>query len=140
MIGLFVRERYPDSDVDGVTDLTVAEWSAERDDWMLLGAGDVIEDPSLRTPLPVAALIDATTADEAMARALVASRNPVIEKVALQSRLDARRSALFEVLSRRDIALTAAQRTQIERCDDLPTLERWFSRALTAKSADDLLS
>jgi hypothetical protein len=34
------------------------EWSAERDDWVVLHPGDVIEDPALLLPIPALALID----------------------------------------------------------------------------------
>ena len=50
------------------------------------GAGEflardgVIEDETLAAPLPVAALVDAVKADDAVARALLVKRNPVIEE------------------------------------------------------------
>jgi flagellar biosynthesis/type III secretory pathway protein FliH len=47
-----------------------------------------IADPTLATPLPIEVLIRAAKADDAMARALVAKRNPVIEAVRAESKLE----------------------------------------------------
>jgi hypothetical protein len=155
MFGLFVAERYPDADIDGKVEITVREWSRDRDDWRALAQDAAIEDPCLRAPLPVRALVDAAAAEDAVARALIAKRNPVIEKLEADSQargfrageergltqglLEAQRRALHAVLDHRGIALDPAQARRIAGCDDLATLERWFARALTAPSADALL-
>src|SRR5690606_3827375 len=51
---------------------TVEEWSPVTGAWRQLEAGSVIEDRCLSTPIAVHALLDAASADESVARALVA--------------------------------------------------------------------
>ncbi|THA26820.1 hypothetical protein E4198_21065 [Streptomyces sp. RKND-216] len=46
--------------------------------------------------------------------------------------------SVLRVLDARQIDTTDAVRARITGCTDLDTLERWFSRALTAGEADDL--
>jgi hypothetical protein len=48
----------------------VPEWSREIDGWATMPKGAVIEDRCLVRPIPVKALLDATSADEAVPRAL----------------------------------------------------------------------
>jgi hypothetical protein len=143
MFGIFVRERYPDSDVDGVVDYTVAEWSAEHDDWNPLAPGAMIHDPALSLPIPVEALVDALASDDAAARALLAKKNRVLnralEEREARARLAAARKHIFQILAHRKIALDAAQRARIETCDDLEMLERWLLRATEARNAAELL-
>jgi hypothetical protein len=57
------------------------EWSAARGAWRALDPAGHIADPALEVALPVEALIHGAKADDAVARALVAKRNPVIEAV-----------------------------------------------------------
>lgn len=59
----------------------VLEWSPAQGRFVLLDPASVIEDRCLSRPLPVRALLDAAEADNAVARALVDKRNPVIEEV-----------------------------------------------------------
>lgn len=143
MFGIFVKERWPGSDDAGEVDCTVAEWSSERDDWRVLAPHDVIEDPTLRLPIPAAALVDALASDDAAARALLAKQNRVLSSVleehAARVRLADARTYLFRVIAHRDIVLDAAQRTRIETCGDLETLERWLLRATEVHDAASLL-
>jgi hypothetical protein len=138
-----VRERYPDSDTNGVVDYTVAEWSAERDDWVVLHPGDVIEDPALLLPIPVEALTDAVASEDAVARALLAKKNRVLQEHAARERhevrLAAARKYLYDIVEHRKIALDAAQQARIDACDDLETLERWLVRAIEVQDASALL-
>jgi hypothetical protein len=55
------------------------EWSAEGAAWRDLDPDGQIDDPALAAPLPVAALLSAAKADDAMASALITKRNPRIE-------------------------------------------------------------
>jgi Uma2 family endonuclease len=55
------------------------EWSVAVDGWEILGADAAIEDPALVPALPVRDLVSAGTADDAVARALLAKRNAVLE-------------------------------------------------------------
>jgi hypothetical protein len=143
MFGIFARERYRDSDVDDVVDYTVAEWSAERDDWVVLAPSDVIADPVLYLPVPVLALIDALASDDAAAHALLAKKNRVLAereaRVRSDEHLATMRESIFRILEHRHILLDAAQRARIKTCDDLKALERWLLRATEDHDAADLL-
>jgi hypothetical protein len=139
VFGIFARERYRDSDVDDVVEYTVAEWSAERDDWRMLAPGEVIEDPALHLAIPVEALIDGLASDDAAARALLAKQNRVLDEREAQVRREDARTYLLRILAHRDIALDAAQRARIEHCGDLETLERWLLRATEVRDAAELL-
>ena len=55
----------------------VLEWL--RGGWRELDASTAIEDPALAVPLPIEPLIHVTKADDAVAHALLARRNPVLE-------------------------------------------------------------
>jgi hypothetical protein len=68
----------------------VLEWSTERGTWHELDPAGHIEDPALEVPLPIAAMIYAAKADDAVARALVARHNPVIEAVRAEDRATSR--------------------------------------------------
>jgi Uma2 family endonuclease len=57
----------------------VLEWSTARRGWRELDASGHIEDPALEVPLPIEAIIHAAKADDAVARALLARHNPVLE-------------------------------------------------------------
>jgi predicted transposase YdaD len=48
------------------------------------------------------------------------------------------RKALYMILSRRGIDLTAEQRATLDSCSDSAQLEQWINRAFTAASAADL--
>jgi len=147
IFGIFVKERWPGSDAAGVVDCTVAEWSSEQDDWLVLAPGEVIEDPALLLPIPVEALIDEHASEDAAARALLARNNPVLQehddevhgKGHAAGRLAATRENIFAILEHRKIALDAAQRDRIEACDDLAILKRWLLRAIEIHAAAELL-
>jgi hypothetical protein len=47
MFAIFGKERWPGSDEASEADYTVAEWSADRDDWVVLAPSDVIADPAI---------------------------------------------------------------------------------------------
>jgi Uma2 family endonuclease len=128
----------------------VLEWSHERGAWQELDAASHIEDAALEVPLPVAAMVHAAKADDAVARALVARRNPVIEAVRtedravakvegkLEGRLEGKIEALLAVLAARDIdAEVARDRIVGER--DPQRLARWIARAATASTLAEVL-
>jgi Uma2 family endonuclease len=62
------------------------EWSGALGTWRVLDTSGHIEDPALAAPLPIEALIRAGKADDAMARALLIKKNPVIEEARAQDR------------------------------------------------------
>jgi Uma2 family endonuclease len=54
------------------------EWSRELEAWSILDVNASIVDPALVVPLPVRALLQTAKADDAVASALLAKRNPVL--------------------------------------------------------------
>jgi hypothetical protein len=62
----------------------------------------------------------------------------LIEQGRQEGRMGTLRANIESVLQARAIALTAAGRDRLASCDDVATLTRWFSRALTAGSAADV--
>jgi hypothetical protein len=143
LFGIFVKERWPESDDDGVIDWIVAEWSAERDEWVTLAPDEVITDPCLRLPVPVKALVEALPSDNAAQRALIAKGNPELQAYTAQKRREERlatvRRNIFLLLEDGQITLDESQRARIEGCEDVPTLERWLLRAAKVASAAELL-
>jgi Uma2 family endonuclease len=57
----------------------VLEWSRKKGAWRKVKAGSVLADPCFAVPLPVDALSVAAKADDAVAAALLAKKNPVLE-------------------------------------------------------------
>ncbi|KYG05848.1 hypothetical protein BE21_38090, partial [Sorangium cellulosum] len=78
----------------------VLEWSRETDGWRTLPKDAVIEDPCLVRPLPLQALLDAASSDDAVARALLQKRVPALEAALAEgeARGEARGVALGEAL------------------------------------------
>ena len=127
-------------------DQRVCEWSPETRSWRRLDAESRIEDPCLMRPLVVAGLLDAAIADNEVAEALVAKGNPVILKRedAARDEGEARGVArgraedILKILELRGVPVSEAQRQEVLSCRDLERLDRWFSRALQAVSADEV--
>jgi flagellar biosynthesis/type III secretory pathway protein FliH len=135
----------------------VLEWS--QDDWTAFERTDVIEDPVFAVPLPIAALLEVTSTDDAVARALIARRQPLIEatiEAAAQhgreeglqeGRQEGRRDgqiaglieAVLAVLASRGLAVDRV-RDQIVGERDPYRLSRWISRAALCTSADELFA
>jgi hypothetical protein len=133
----------------------VLQWSAETDDWKPLGDSEVIEDRCLVRPVPVRALLDTTTADEAVVRALIAKETPAMKQALADSNqagrdeglkegrkegLAAARRMLLAMVTGRGIPLDDAARARIAACDDLAVLERWAARTAVAVRLDDVLA
>jgi hypothetical protein len=126
----------------------VCEWSAEG--WRPLAAGSWIEERCLVRPVAVEALLDAAGADDAVAEALIAKGNRVIQKheAEAEAKGEARGEArgqtagkaasILEILEARSIAVSPAQRQEILGCRDLDRLSRWLRRAVIASSADEI--
>ncbi len=134
----------------------VCEWSPESRSWRLLDVSSSIAAPCLLKPLPVAALLDAAVAANAVAEALIAQGNPVIQtlKATVRSegkaegftegraegRAEASAEAVLRVLAARGIAVSEVQRREILGCQDLDRLARWLDRVALASSADEVTS
>lgn len=99
----------------------VCEWSRDDGGWVRLGPEAVIEDPCLQQPLAVSALLDASAADDAVARALRAKSNPVISEVRQEGRKEGQFATLGEQFARRlGRSLTSAELSTLgERLDRL---------------------
>ncbi len=48
--------------------------------------------------------------------------------------------ALLQLLAARGVAVSDAQRVEVLACRDVAALERWFARAVTARTIDDVLA
>jgi Uma2 family endonuclease len=124
------------------------EWSRPLETWSVLDPSGHIEDPTLAAPLPIDALVSAAKADDAMVRAFVAKRNPVIEAVKDAARRDGvaeglcrgLAEALADILHMRGISLTDADRARIAGERDPDRLRRWLARASTCASAAELFA
>ncbi len=122
----------------------VYEWSREGDDWVPLGAGDVIRDRCFVVPVPVGALLRRVLADDVVAEALLARANPVVTAAIEGARAAAKqegailsaRALLVRTLELRGLPLTPARREQVASCGDLATLTRWHDRAVLAADVD----
>jgi hypothetical protein len=73
----------------------VFEWSRELGTWSILDPRSHVTDAALAVPLPIAAVLAATTTDT-VARALIANNNPVILEEKAQSFADGRREGQLE--------------------------------------------
>jgi putative restriction endonuclease len=120
------------------------EWSRTLGTWHLLDSNGHIEDLALAVPLPIEALVHAAKADDAMARALLAKRNPVLEATRAGDRLTARAegkaSALLVVLATRGMSPDPVVRARILEERDPDRLDRWIARATTCTSLAEVFA
>lgn len=130
------------------------EWSHELGTWALLDPAGSIDDRVLAVALPIEALVQAAKADDAMARALLEKRNPVLVAAVEASRAEGRTQgevdgrakgkaealvhAILVVLTQRKIDVTSQERARITAEQDLDRLEGWLACAATCASAAEL--
>ena len=114
----------------------VGEWSPESRSWRILDPSAPIEDPCLKVPLKVAALLDAAAANQAVVEALAAQGDPTLR----QREAAARAKTILQFLEARGIAVSPSQREEILPCDDHDRLDRWARRAALASSAAEVLA
>jgi hypothetical protein len=129
----------------------VLEWSRETDGWTPLPEDAVIEDPVLVRPLPVRALVDAAASDDAVARALLDRRVPVIEhamKLREQQGIEqgieqgivrGRRALLLRQLRHRFGPLDAPLVERVEAASG-DQLDIWGERILDAEHVDEVFA
>jgi hypothetical protein len=128
----------------------LCEWSPRSRSWRPLDAASRIEDSCLAVPLPVAALLDAALADNAVAEALIAKGNAMILNLQAEAKATGKEEGLAEgrgriaesilrILTARGVAINPAQREEILRCSDFDRLDQWLLRAALASSADELI-
>jgi hypothetical protein len=72
------------------------EWSATLRSWSVLEATGCIVDSALAVPLPIDTLIHSVKTDDAVARALIARHNPVIEAIRVEERAEGKAQGKFE--------------------------------------------
>jgi hypothetical protein len=70
---------------------------------------------------------------------LTASQRRAYDKAQAKGRTETKAEDVLKILARRGLPVTPRQRRQITECTDLATLDRWFDRAFTAASVDELL-
>ena len=122
----------------------VLEWSTVLGQWSILDLTSTIADPALAVALPVAALVDAARADDAIVAALRAKRHAEFLAEREEGREEGRaaviRLAVLRILSVRGLSITEAQRARIEGEHDPALLEGWFDRVATCESVESLLA
>ena len=120
------------------------EWSRQTCAWEILPMDGTIEDPTLALPLPIRALADAMRADDAVAGALLAKKNPVIEDALRTARgegkIEGKIEALLQILAARGLRVTkkATGRLRAER--DEAVVDRWLGRAASCADVEALFT
>jgi Uma2 family endonuclease len=116
------------------------EWSGELGTWSILDGGGAITDPVLAVPLPVRALLQAAKADDAVAAALLAKRNPVLTAALDDAEARGMARAILAVLASRGLAVSPHEQEQLLGERDPARLTRWLTRAASCASAAELLA
>jgi hypothetical protein len=117
----------------------VREWLAAERKWKKLGPGDRIDDPCLLRPIAVEALLAAAAADDAVAQALIAKKNPVVMDYGERQQSAGLAKALLTILATRGIDVPDADRRRILDTTDAAELHRWLTRAASANRLADVL-
>ncbi|HEY5961946.1 MAG TPA: Uma2 family endonuclease [Polyangiaceae bacterium] len=123
------------------------EWSTGLETWQMLATDGKIADQAFVVPLPIEALVSVSSADDAVAAALIAKGNPVIENTVTNSRAEGEARGRAEgqalsvlaVLQARALETSDALRRQILECRDVEKLGKLLEAAVAARSTDDLL-
>ena len=130
----------------------VCEWSRAKGDWEELDSKGVLDDPCLRRPVQVRALLDAAAADDEVARALMDKHNPVIEALRTETfragrdegrhegRHEGKALAILDVLAARGVVIPGEVKARVLACRDAAALDRWIARAVVAASADEVIA
>jgi hypothetical protein len=63
---------------------------------------------------------------------------PFAQKLITRGELKSGREAVRKVAARSGLVLSPEHRARIDACEDLDMLDRWFERAFTARTADEL--
>jgi len=124
------------------------EWSRELGTWSVLDSHGYIEDAALAVPLSIDALLHAANTNDAVAYALVARQNPIIEAVRARARAEGKAKGraegkaemLIAFLTARGIELGAGERDRILGECDPARLVRWAIRAATCRSLEELFA
>jgi Uma2 family endonuclease len=126
-----------------VTRKRALAWSRATNTWEILPPDGTIEDEALVLPLPIRALVDAAKADDAVAAALLAKKNPVLQGALSEARkgglFEGKLAALLAVLSARGLKVSKKATERIRAEQREAVIDTWLSRAATCASVDDLL-
>ena len=122
------------------------EWSRGTDAWEILPKDGTIADETLVRPMSIPALVDATGADDEIAAALLAKKNPVLEGALADAEkrgeergeLRGKAVALVAILSARGLRVQKKAEERILAAADVE-LDAWLARATTCASVEDLL-
>ena len=122
------------------------EWSRDKEDFELVREDAFLEDRCLRLPVRVKALLDVAEVDNAVAQALIARDNQVINELRREERREGhqeghregQQQALLTLLAARGFALPDQVRARILACSDQADLTRWIFRAATATALHDI--
>jgi Uma2 family endonuclease len=122
-------------------------WLQQTDSWEILASDSTIEDRALALPLPIRALVETARADNAVAAALIAKKNPVIEGALREGEargeargvLAGKIESLLAILSTRGIAVPKKARKRILAASKEKQVDAWLRRAVTATSVDEML-
>ena len=139
-------------------------WSATTNTWEILPLDGAIEDQALALPLPLRALVEAVSSDDAVAQALLVKKNAVITAALAaagrkgkadgkaegrrQGQAEGRRqgalkgaiTTLLAVLAARGFELRKKHEKKIREAKDEAVLAAWIVRAVTCASVDELLA
>lgn len=116
------------------------EWSREKDDWKDISLDASIVDPCFAKPMPLRVLFDAAAIDDALASALLAKKNRLIEAAKDAATAAATVAAtaatmaesVLQVLDARKVALSASDRERARACTDVEQLSAWLRKAAVA--------
>jgi hypothetical protein len=112
--------------------------------WCELDAAGHIHDPALAAPLPIEVMIHAARADDAVARALLVKRNPVLEATRARDRAEGhaagKAEAVIAIVTVRGLSPDHASRARILGERDLARLDRWITRAMTCATIAELFT
>jgi len=117
-------------------------WSPKTNTWEMLPPDGAIDDPVFVKPLAIAALVTAAKADDAVAEALLAKKNPVLLREGKrrhdEGRVEAKAEDVLSVLAARQLTISKGARDQIRAMRDTKTLDRWLRHAVTCTDVREL--
>lgn len=118
------------------------EWSRDLGTWEILAQSASIEDAVLVAPLPVAALVEAAKADDAIATALLAKNNPVLASALVEQRsegkIEGKIETLLRILEVRGVTLSGEERERVVATRDAAQVDAWLDRAVVCRDAAEL--
>src|SRR5262249_7060059 len=124
------------------------EWSRELGTWSILDGDASIVDPVFAVPLPVRALLQTAKADDAVAAALLAKRNPVLETALEEAEVkgnargvqQGERALLLRQLRRRFGDEVNAEVERRVAAASAEQVEMWAVRVLSATTLSGVLA